>query len=173
MNSTGPADGPPMQIGIPLVDYIAGTIGAMAVSMALYHRDTHPDGAGQWIDLSLYETMVRMLDSVISRYSVKGEVRRAQGNRYANVAPSDVYRTRDGRYVFHSSATQTVFRRLAARSAEPTCSTIPATPPTRRASNASTRSTTSSRRGSHATTVTRPCACSKKRTCRSGLSADR
>lgn len=113
MNSTGMPDGPPMQIGIPLVDYITGTNAAMAISMALYHRDAHPNGEGQWIDVSLYETVIRMLDSVISRYGAKGEVQTRSGNRYVNVAPSDVFRTRDGRYVFHSSATQTVFKRLA------------------------------------------------------------
>jgi formyl-CoA transferase len=119
MNSTGAPDAAPMQIGVPLVDYITGSNAAMAVSMALFHRDAHPDGEGQWIDVSLYETVVRMLDSVISRYSVKGEVQTRSGNRYAHVAPSDVFRTRDGRYVFHSSATQTVFRRLAAAIGRP------------------------------------------------------
>lgn len=113
MNSTGDPEGPPMQIGVPLVDYITGTMAAMATSMALYHRDVHPDGEGQWIDLSLYETMIRISDALISRYSVLGDVPTRSGNRYANVAPSDVYRTRDGRYIFHSSATQPVFERLA------------------------------------------------------------
>jgi formyl-CoA transferase len=112
MNSTGDPDGPPTQIGVPLVDYITGTSAAMAVSMALYHRDVHPNGEGQWIDVSLYETMIRLSDALISRYSVLGDVPTRTGNRYANVAPSDVYRTRDGRYIFHSSATQPVFERL-------------------------------------------------------------
>lgn len=114
MNSTGDADGPPTQIGVPLVDYIAGTVGAMAVSMALVERDgVHGSGEGQWIDLSLYETMVRVLDASISANHVYGKPPRRQGNRYANIAPSDVYTTRDGGHVFHSSATQTVFERLA------------------------------------------------------------
>jgi formyl-CoA transferase len=113
MNSTGERSGPPLQIGVPLVDYIAGTTAAMAISMALYRRDAHPDGEGQWIDLSLYETLVRMLDSLISRYDATGQAPTRQGNRYVNVAPSDVYATRDGRFLFHSSATQTVFERLA------------------------------------------------------------
>lgn len=113
MNSTGNPDGPPMQIGVPLVDYITGTLAAMAVSMALYHRDVHPDGEGQLIDVSLYETVVRLLDSLLTRYDVLGEVPQRAGNRYVNVVPSDIYRTRDGRYVFHSSAAQTIFERLA------------------------------------------------------------
>jgi formyl-CoA transferase len=112
MNSTGLPDGPPMQIGVPVVDYITGTLAAMAVSMALYHRDVHPDGEGQQIDLSLYETVVRLLDALITRYDVLGDVPMRMGNRYPNVVPSDVYRTRDNRYVFHSSAAQTIFERL-------------------------------------------------------------
>jgi formyl-CoA transferase len=114
MNSTGDPDGPPIQIGVPLVDYIAGTAGAMAVAMALVERDgTQASGRGQWIDLSLYETMVRLLDALMSSNHVRGRPPRRQGNRYANIAPSDVYTTADGRHVFHSSATQTVFARLA------------------------------------------------------------
>jgi formyl-CoA transferase len=114
MNSTGESEGPPTQIGVPLVDYIAGTVGAMAVSMALVERDgMAASGRGQWIDLSLYETMVRLLDALISSDHVHGKPPRRQGNRYANIAPSDVFTTRDGGHVFHSSATQTVFARLA------------------------------------------------------------
>lgn len=111
MNQTGDPEGPPYQMGVPLVDYIAGTVGAMAVSMALFDREAH-GGDGQWIDLSLYETMVRLLDSLLTRQDVLGETPTRMGNRYVNVAPSDVYRSRDGRYFFHSSATQTVFERL-------------------------------------------------------------
>jgi crotonobetainyl-CoA:carnitine CoA-transferase CaiB-like acyl-CoA transferase len=114
MNSTGDPDGPPTQIGVPVVDYVAGTVGAMAVAMALVERDgMHASGCGQWIDLSLYETMVRLLDALMSSNHVRGRPPRRQGNRYANIAPSDVYTARDGRHVFHSSATQTVFARLA------------------------------------------------------------
>lgn len=126
MHSTGPADGPPMQMGVPIVDYIAGTVGAMAVSMALIERDRMPAHEGQWIDLSLYETMVRMLDSTVSSYDSTGRIPTRQGNRYANIAPSDVYRTRDGRYVFHSSATQTVFERLVRTIGRPDLVTDPA-----------------------------------------------
>ncbi len=112
MNSTGDPDGPPTQMGVPFVDYIAGTFGAMAVSMALYRLKAHPKEEGQWIDLSLYETMVRLIDSLLTQYDKLGTVPRRTGNRYKNVAPSDVYRTRYGRYIFHSSATQTVYERL-------------------------------------------------------------
>lgn len=118
MNQTGEADGPPFQMGVPIVDYIAGTFGAMAVSMALYDRAAN-NGTGQWIDLSLYESVVRLLDSLITRQDVLGETPERMGNRYINVAPSDVFKTRDGRYVFHSSATQTVFVRLMAAIGRP------------------------------------------------------
>jgi formyl-CoA transferase len=126
MNSTGESDGPPTQIGVPLVDYIAGTVGAMAVSMALVERDgTAASGKGQWIDLSLYETMVRLLDALISSDHIHGRPPRRQGNRYANIAPSDVFTTRDGGHVFHSSATQTVFARLATAIGRPDLLTDP------------------------------------------------
>jgi formyl-CoA transferase len=125
MHSTGEPDGPPTQMGVPLVDYIAGTFGAMAVAMALVERDRNPAREGQWIDLSLYETMVRLLDSTLSAYDATGHPPGRRGNRYANIAPSDVYRTRDGRYVFHSSATQTVYERLMRAIGREDCLTDP------------------------------------------------
>ena len=126
MNSTGESDGPPTQIGVPLVDYIAGTVGAMAVSMALVERDGKAaSGKGQWIDLSLYETMVRLLDALISSDHIHGRPPGRQGNRYANIAPSDMFTTRDGGHVFHSSATQTVFARLATAIGRPDLLTDP------------------------------------------------
>lgn len=125
MHSTGEADGPPTQMGVPLVDYIAGTFGAMAVAMALVERDRNPGHEGQWIDLSLYETMIRLLDSTLSAYDSTGRPPGRRGNRYANIAPSDVYRTRDGRYVFHSSATQTVYERLMRAIGREDCVTDP------------------------------------------------
>ena len=125
MHSTGNADGPPQQMGVPLVDYIAGTFGAMAVAMAIVERGRNPAGEGQWIDLSLYETMIRLLDSTISAYDATGRPPGRQGNRYGNIAPSDVYRTRDGRYVFHSSATQTVYERLMRTIGREDCLTDP------------------------------------------------
>lgn len=111
MNQTGDPAGPPYQMGVPLVDYVAGTFGAMAVVMALYDR-AERGGRGQWIDLSLYESVIRLLDSLLTREDVLGETPTRMGNRYVNVAPSDVYRAGDGRYFFHSSATQSVYVRL-------------------------------------------------------------
>jgi formyl-CoA transferase len=111
MNSTGMPDGPPVQIGVPIVDYLAGTYGAMAIAMALHAR-AQTGGSGQYIDLSLYESIVRLSDSLTSGFEARGEAPRRRGNRYSNIAPSDVYSTQDARYVFHSSATQTVYERL-------------------------------------------------------------
>jgi formyl-CoA transferase len=137
MNQTGDPDGPPYQMGVPLVDYIAGTFGAMAISMALFDRAEHgpaPEpgrnetgrgGTGQWIDLSLYESVIRLLDSLLTREDALGETPTRMGNRYVNVAPSDVFQARDGQYFFHSSATQTVFERLMAAIGRPDLITDP------------------------------------------------
>ncbi len=110
MHVTGDPNGPPTQMGVPFVDYIAGTFAAMAVSMALWHRDAR-GGEGQWIDLSLYESVIRLSETLILPAKL-GKVPRRLGNRWPNSAPADVYRTRDGRYIYHSSATQSVYVRL-------------------------------------------------------------
>ena len=138
MNQTGDPDGPPYQMGVPLVDYIAGTFGAMAISMALFDRAQHragggaggseehiESGLGQWIDLSLYESVIRLLDSLLTREDALGDTPARMGNRYVNVAPSDVFRAGDGQYFFHSSATQTVYERLMTAIGRPDLITDP------------------------------------------------
>ncbi|HYA30793.1 MAG TPA: CoA transferase [Acidobacteriota bacterium] len=111
-NLIGEPDGPPMSPGYPLGDLIAGIFGSLSVMMALYHRDLH-GGAGQVIDLALFEAVFRFLDFDPIQYDQMKTVHKRTGNRVAYVAPSSMFKTKDGKYLTLAASTQNVWLRLA------------------------------------------------------------
>jgi crotonobetainyl-CoA:carnitine CoA-transferase CaiB-like acyl-CoA transferase len=111
-NLIGEPDGPPMSPGYPLGDLIAGIFGSLAVMMALYHRDLR-GGEGQMIDLALYEAVFRFLDFDPIQYDQMKTVHKRTGNRVAYVAPSSMFKTKDGKYLTLAASTQSVWLRLA------------------------------------------------------------
>jgi len=111
-NLIGEPDGPPMSPGYPLGDLIAGIFGSLSVMMALYHRDLR-GGEGQVIDLALYEAVFRFLDFDPIQYDQMKIVHKRTGNRVAYVAPSSMFKTKDGKYLTLAASTQNVWLRLA------------------------------------------------------------
>jgi succinyl-CoA--D-citramalate CoA-transferase len=111
-NLIGEPDGPPMSPGYPLGDLIAGIFGSLSVMMALYHRDLR-GGEGQMIDLALYEAVFRFLDFDPIQYDQMKVVHKRTGNRVAYVAPSSMFKTKDGKYLTLAASTQSVWLRLA------------------------------------------------------------
>jgi crotonobetainyl-CoA:carnitine CoA-transferase CaiB-like acyl-CoA transferase len=111
-NLIGEPDGPPMSPGYPLGDLIAGIFGSLSIMMALYNRDLR-GGEGQVIDLALYEAVFRFLDFDPIQYDQMKTVHRRTGNRVAYVAPSSMFKTKDGKYLTLAASTQNVWERLA------------------------------------------------------------
>ncbi len=113
---TGPADGAPMHVGFSLADTVSGLMGAYGVMMALFWRDHGGGGEGQMIDLALYETLFRLIEWQVVSHQQLGVLPMRQGNNFPfplSTVLSNVYRTRDGRWVTVSAATPTVVRRVA------------------------------------------------------------
>lgn len=110
MSLTGFPDGPPVMSGFMFVDRLIGVMGALAVMMADHERQR--SGLGQWIDQSVNEGILRILEPLIAEYAKLGKRTRRTGNRNPNIAPGDLYLTKDSKYVFISAATQAVFERL-------------------------------------------------------------
>jgi crotonobetainyl-CoA:carnitine CoA-transferase CaiB-like acyl-CoA transferase len=111
-NLIGEPDGPPMSPGYPLGDLISGIFGSLSVMMALYHRDLR-GGEGQVIDLALFEAVFRFLDFDPIQYDQMKTVHMRTGNRVAYVAPSSMFRTKEGKYLTLAASTQSVWLRLA------------------------------------------------------------
>jgi len=93
MGITGPEEGPPYRVGVPIIDITAGMFAATAILAALRARDL--TGEGQLIDLSLLETQVALLTNVASNYLIGGERPRRLGNSHPNITPYEAFPARD------------------------------------------------------------------------------
>jgi crotonobetainyl-CoA:carnitine CoA-transferase CaiB-like acyl-CoA transferase len=114
---TGHPDRPPVRPGVIVSDYLTGVFNAFAIVSALYERDrrTRETGApprGQWVELSLYESILRIMEHTLAAYDRLGIVREREGNRLKNSAPLDNWETRDGKYVCIIAAGDGLFPRL-------------------------------------------------------------
>lgn len=110
MALTGFPGGPPVMSGFMYVDRLIGVMGALSVMMADYERQR--SGIGQWIDQSVNEGILRILEPLVAEYAKTGKAKPRTGNRNPNIAPGDLFVTKDRKYVFISAATQSVFERL-------------------------------------------------------------
>lgn len=111
---SGFPENPPTLSAFPLVDSLAGTFAALGTLMAIHERDASPSGQGQVVDVSLYESMFRLIDTQVIAYDQLGLVKERSGNRMPEDSPRNVYETSDGGYVAISAGSQRTFSRLAA-----------------------------------------------------------
>lgn len=107
---TGEPDAPPVLPPFGLADSIAGLTTAYAVMTALAARDR--TGAGQVIDMALIEPILTVLGPQPLWYDQLGHVQPRTGNRSANNAPRNTYRTADGSWVAVSTSAQSVAERV-------------------------------------------------------------
>jgi len=94
MSITGaPGDGP-MRAGIPVADLAAGLFCAMGILTALLER--HNSGEGQWVQTSLLQAQIFMLDFQAARFVMSGEVPQQAGNNHPTSIPTGVFPTKNG-----------------------------------------------------------------------------
>jgi crotonobetainyl-CoA:carnitine CoA-transferase CaiB-like acyl-CoA transferase len=94
MSITGPPDGAPAKVGVPVCDLVSGLYVALAVTAALRERER--SGEGQYIDVSLLESGVSLAVWEAGRYFATGEVGGPLGSAHQNQAPYQAVRTSDG-----------------------------------------------------------------------------
>jgi crotonobetainyl-CoA:carnitine CoA-transferase CaiB-like acyl-CoA transferase len=117
-------DRPPVNPGTAtLADYAAGLFGAVAALAAKQYRDR--TGRGQEIDISLFESIFRLIDIVPLAYDALGLVRERHGSQ-AHAAPHNHYPTADGKWIAIACTNDRIFRRLAAAMGEAEWGTDPA-----------------------------------------------
>ncbi|GAB3709059.1 CaiB/BaiF CoA transferase family protein [Mariniluteicoccus flavus] len=107
---TGDPEGPPTLPPLALADGIASLAAAFATVTALHQRTT--TGRGQVVDLAIIEPILAMLGPQITRWDQLGTVQPRTGNRSANNAPRNLYRTRDGRWLAVSTSSQSIAERV-------------------------------------------------------------
>ena len=94
MSITGMPGQGPVRVGIPIADLCAGIFCAYGIAVALIEREK--SGKGQWVQSSLLQAQLFMLDFQAARWLMKGEVPQQAGNNHPTSIPTGVYRTRDG-----------------------------------------------------------------------------
>lgn len=107
---TGEPDSPPTLPPFGLADSIAGLATAYAVLTALAARER--TGAGQVVDMAIIEPILTVLGPHPTWYDQLGYVQERTGNRSANNAPRNTYRTADGAWVAVSTSAQSVAQRV-------------------------------------------------------------
>lgn len=107
---TGFPDRPPTRIGISIGDTLAAMFAVIGTLVALHERER--SGEGQVVDTALYEAVFAVMESIVPDYLLAGYVRERMGNTLPGVAPSNIYKTKDGTYVVIGANADNVFRRL-------------------------------------------------------------
>ena len=103
---------PPPRLHISLGDSLAGMFAAQGVLAALYWRDATGSGEGQVVDVSLLESSFALLESTVPEYDRLGIVRGPGGTGLVGVAPSNIFKSSDDKWVVIAANADNVFRRL-------------------------------------------------------------
>jgi crotonobetainyl-CoA:carnitine CoA-transferase CaiB-like acyl-CoA transferase len=109
MSITGLPGQGPVRVGIPVADLTAGLFCALGIMAALLEREK--SGEGQWVQTSLLQAQIFMLDFQGARYLVKGEVAKQAGNNHPTSIPTGVFKTKDG-YINIATAGQKTWQRF-------------------------------------------------------------
>lgn len=94
MSITGPPDGEPAKVGVPVCDLVAGLYTALAVTAALRARER--DGQGQFVDVSLLEAGVSLGVWEAGTFFATGQAGRPLGSAHQTQAPYQAVRCADG-----------------------------------------------------------------------------
>jgi crotonobetainyl-CoA:carnitine CoA-transferase CaiB-like acyl-CoA transferase len=100
MACTGTPDVNPLKLGAPAIDYATGTMGAFALSAALFQRER--TGRGQRIDMAMLDVAMMMMASHVTAYSRTGKPARPRGNDH-EYATNSAYPTKDGMVMLGAS----------------------------------------------------------------------
>ncbi|HUH81766.1 MAG TPA: CoA transferase [Solirubrobacteraceae bacterium] len=112
-----PGEAPPRG-GISLGDSLAAWSAFQGVLLALYARDTQ-DAGGQVVDAAILDACFAMTESLVPDYALGGAIREPTGSRLPRIAPSNVYRSSDDRWVVIAANHDSLWRRLAAAMGRP------------------------------------------------------
>ncbi|PPR64001.1 MAG: Acetyl-CoA:oxalate CoA-transferase [Alphaproteobacteria bacterium MarineAlpha3_Bin7] len=94
MSVTGPKDGEPHRVGVPIADLTAGLWATIGICAAVRHKEK--TGEGQHLDISLLDTQVASLSIQGLNYLTSGDVPQLLGNAHPNIVPYQVFPVADG-----------------------------------------------------------------------------
>ncbi|HEY1515609.1 MAG TPA: CoA transferase [Solirubrobacteraceae bacterium] len=108
----GYPDQAPPRYGISIGDTLAAQSAFTGIVLALYARDAR-GAEGQVVDASITDACLAVTESAILEYEKTGVIRQPTGTRLPRIAPSNVYRSKDDRWVVIAANHDTLWRRLA------------------------------------------------------------
>jgi formyl-CoA transferase len=112
-------DQPPPRMHISLGDSLGGMFAVQGILSALYWRDALGGGRGQVIDVSLMEASFALLESTVPEYDRLGIVRGPQGTNLKGIAPSNIFKSSDDKWVVIAANADNVFSRLCEAMSRP------------------------------------------------------
>jgi len=107
---TGEPDRPPARAGISIGDSLAAMHSVMGITMALHHRAR--TGQGQVIDAALYESVLAVMENLVTEYDITGYVRERSGSVLPGIAPSNAYPCANGEMILIGGNGDNVYARL-------------------------------------------------------------
>src|ERR1700742_4601200 len=130
MSITGLPGQGPMRVGIPIADLTGGLFCAIGILTALLERDV--SGEGQWVQTSLLQAQIFMLDFQASRWLMEKDVAKQACNNHPTSIPTGVFKTSDG-YINIATTGGRIWERCAQAIGAPDLATRPeyATAPAR------------------------------------------
>ncbi len=97
MSITGEPDGPPMKVGVALIDVLTGWAAVSGILAALLEREK--SGKGQYLDLSLFEVGLMSLVNQAQSYLVTGVPPKRLGNAHPQIVPYQAFEAADGWFI--------------------------------------------------------------------------
>jgi formyl-CoA transferase len=94
MSVNGDPAGPPMRLGVPMVDLATGLNAAIGILLALVERGR--SGRGQSVEAALYDSAVALLHPHLANFFLSGKTPARTGNAHPNISPYDCYETATG-----------------------------------------------------------------------------
>lgn len=120
---TGEKDRPPVKVGIPITDMVAGMYAVIAIQAALRHRDR--TGEGQTIDVAMYDASASLLTVAAMQYLIRGDLPQRVGLDHAHRIPAGAFLAKDGVYVHVSATSEVMYPKFCAIIGRPDLATDP------------------------------------------------
>ena len=108
----GFADRPPVRPNLSIGDTLAGLHAVIGVLLALTARLREKAGAGQVVDVAIYESVFNLLEAVVPEYDGAGVVREPSGSTITGIVPTNTYRCADGKYIVIGGNGDSIYQRL-------------------------------------------------------------
>tara|TARA_B100001173_G_scaffold252425_1_gene223579 strand:+ start:896 stop:2038 length:1143 start_codon:yes stop_codon:yes gene_type:complete len=109
MSVTGHPESEPTRVGTSIGDITAGLFTAIGINAALYDRQK--TGKGAFIDVSMLDCQIAILENAIARYLSKNEIPKPMGSRHPSIAPFEAFKTKDS-YIIIAAGNDKLFNNL-------------------------------------------------------------